>query len=68
LVSQLVIQLLKQIYETFKAQGINNCWKYKKVKDLEYNKDNPLTIGVISFYAAQFKDISRRIRNLKIIS
>ena len=65
--SQLVIQLLKQIYDTLKANGINNCWKYKKVIDVVYNENHPLTIGVISFYAAQFKDILRRIRNLKFI-
>ncbi|GAI21645.1 unnamed protein product, partial [marine sediment metagenome] len=65
--SQLVIQVLKQIYETLKADGINNCWKYKKVKDVIYNEENPLTIGVISFYAAQFKDIIRRIKNLNFI-
>jgi len=65
--SQLVIQVLKQIYETLKADGINNCWKYKKVKDVGYNENNPLTIGVISFYAAQFKDIIRRIKNLNFI-
>ncbi len=65
--SQLVIQVLKQIYDTLKADGINNCWKYKKVKDVVYNENNPLTIGVISFYADQFKDISRRIRHLNFI-
>ena len=65
--SQLVIQVLKQIYETLKAEGINNCWKYNKVKDVIYNEENPFTIGVISFYAAQFKDIIRRIKNLNFI-
>ncbi|KKN42096.1 hypothetical protein LCGC14_0716730 [marine sediment metagenome] len=65
--SQLVIQVLKQIYETINADGINNCWKYKKVKDVIFNEENPFTIGVISFYAAQFKDIIRRIKNLNFI-
>lgn len=65
--SQLVIQMLKQIYETIKAVGINNCWKYRKGKKLIFNEENPLTIGVISFYAAQFKDIIRRIKKLNFI-
>jgi len=65
--SQLVIQVLKQIYDSLKTDGINNCWKYKEVIREVYNDSNPLTIGVISFYAAQFKDISRRVRHLNFI-
>ncbi|MHA1334728.1 MAG: AAA domain-containing protein [Promethearchaeota archaeon] len=65
--SEIVIKILEQIYDTFKNYGINNCWKYKKGKKVKFDKKNPLTIGIISFYAAQFKDIRRRIRDSKFI-
>ena len=65
--TEIIILLLSQIYETFKNRGINNCWRVKSKEHPIFNKDNPLTIGVISFYAAQFGHIIRKVQKLDFI-
>jgi tRNA A37 threonylcarbamoyladenosine biosynthesis protein TsaE len=65
--SLIVIQVLKQIYESIQKKGIDNLWLFPNVERLQFSQRKPLTIGVITFYGSQFQDIRRKIGNLEFI-
>jgi len=71
--TEIAIKLLSHLYDEIKDKGINQLWRDKSKEAINYRKnkqfdeENPLRIGIITFYVLHFHMLFKKISLLNLL-